>query len=261
MNSEPLDAIPIWGVLPLAVAFGLLTVEAGFRYGIVRRKRAIDEKDAPLAAMVAALLGLLAFMLAFTFSLAASRFDARRAAVLDEANAIGTTYLRTQLLPEPQRSDSARLLRDYTEQRARLSDPRQLKELLAHSEKLHANLWKAAIAAAKDHSDSITIGLYLQSLNETIDLHSKRVFVGLRSRIPITIWVTLFGLTFLGLASVGYQAGLAGTRRSPEMPILTVAFAGVLFLTVDLDRGHEGLLRVNQQAMVDLQQMMQSDPH
>ena len=141
--------------------------------------------------------------------------------------------MRTQLLPEPQRSDSARLLREYTDVRARISDPRQLKELLPQSEKLHADLWKAAIAAAENHAESITIGLYLQSLNETIDLHSRRVFVGLRSRIPMTIWITLFGLTILGLASVGYQAGLAGTRRSPEMPILTLAFAGVLFLTVD----------------------------
>ncbi len=261
MNSEPLDAIPIWGILLLAIFFGLLIVEGGFRYGILRRTRAIDEKEAPVAAMVAAILGLLAFMLAFTFSLAASRFDARRTAVLDEANAIGTTYLRTRLLPEPQRSDSARLLREYTDLRASLSNPSQLKELLAHSEKLHAQLWDNAVAAAEKRPDSITIGLFLQSLNETIDLHSKRVFVGIRSRIPFTIWVALFGLTILGLASVGYQAGLAGTRRSPEMPILTVAFAAVLFLIVDLDRGHEGLLRVNQQAITDLQQMMHTSPH
>lgn len=261
MYTEPLDAIPIWWILLLAIVIGLLIVEGGFRFGILRRNKALDEKEAPVAAMVAAILGLLAFMLAFTFSMAASRFDARRAAVVEEANAIGTTYLRTRLLPEPQRSETAGLLRDYVDLRASLSSPTQLKELLAHSETLHARLWDNAVAAAERLPESITIGLFVQSLNETIDLHSKRVFVGLRSRIPFAIWVALFGLTILGLASVGYQAGLAGTRRSPEMPVLTVAFAGVLFLTVDLDRGHEGLLRVNQQAITDLQQMMHASTH
>lgn len=261
MNTEPLDSIPIWWILLLAIILGLLIVEAGFRYGIWRRKTVIYEKEAPVAAMVAAILGLLAFMLAFTFSMAASRFDARRTAVLDEANAIGTTYLRTRLLPNPQRSETARLLREYVDLRATLSHPGKLEELLVHSETLHSQLWENAVAAAEKSPESITTGLFIQSLNETIDLHSKRVFVGLRSRIPFAIWVALFGLTILGLVSVGYQAGLAGTKRSPEMPILTVAFAGVLFLTVDLDRGHEGLLRVSQQAITDLQQMMHAPTH
>lgn len=256
MNSELLDQIPLWLILPLGVGLGLLVVEMGFRYGTRRHRLAIEEKEAPVAAMVAAILGLLAFMLAFTFSMAASRFESRRVAVLDEANAIGTTYLRTQLLPEPQRSDTARLLRQYTDVRANLVHARQLKELLGQSERLQAQLWEQAVAASARHPDSISIGLFIQSLNETIDLHSKRIFVGLRSRIPFTIWIALFSLTTLGLAAVGYQAGLAGTRRSPGMPILTLAFAGVLFLTIDLDRGHEGLLQVNQQAITDLQQMM-----
>jgi len=101
-------------------------------------------------------------------------------------------------------------------------------------------------------------GLFLQSLNEVIDLQSERVFVGLRSRIPISIWVALFTLSVLGMGSMGYQAGLSGTRRSPEMPILTLAFAWVLFLIVDLDRAHEGSLRVSQQPMIDLLKTMQA---
>jgi hypothetical protein len=69
----------------------------------------------------------------------------------------------------------------------------------------------------------------------------------------------LFSLTLVGLASVGYQAGLSATRRSPEMPILTLAFAGVLYLIVDLDRGHEGLLQVSQQPMVTLHNSMEAE--
>src|SRR5438477_2003363 len=101
MPVPPLDYVPYWALFPLALLFAWVALEGGYRLGRWRHARSEDEKDAPVGAMVAAILGLLAFMLAFTFSLAALRFDARRETVLEEANAIGTTYLRAKLLPEP----------------------------------------------------------------------------------------------------------------------------------------------------------------
>jgi hypothetical protein len=258
MNSGPLDAFPLWCLFLLATAIGLLAVEAGYRFGKWRRTHAAEEKVGPVGAMVGSVLALLAIMLAFTFNLAATRFDARRQAVLEEANAIGTTYLRSRLLPEPQRAEIAELLRKYTELRVNRVAEGRIVEMLAESEKLHEQIWSQAVAAAEKTPGSITTGLFLQSLNEVIDLHSKRAFVGLYSRIPISIWLALFILAILGLASTGYQSGLSGTRRSPEMPILTLAFAGVLFLIVDLDRGHEGSLQVSQQPMIDLLRTMQT---
>ncbi len=260
MNLTPLDLIPLWCFFPLLFVIGIVTLECGYRFGKWRRLKVSEEKEAPVAAMVAAILGLLAFILAFTFSMAASRFDARRHAVLEEANAIGTTYLRTGLLPEPQRSEIARRLRRYTEVRTQSISTANIAESIAQSEELHKQLWTLALEAAERDRSSIMTGLFLQSLNETIDLHAKRLFVGLQSRIPITIWMTLFILTLLGLVSVGYQAGLSATQRSPEMVILTLAFAGVLFLIVDLDRAHEGLLKVNQQPMIDLLRTMERVP-
>ena len=103
----------------------------------------------------------------------------------------------------------------------------------------------------------IAVGTDIPSVNEVIDLHAKRILVGMRSRIPVVIWVGLFGLATLGMAAVGYQAALSATRRSPAMLALVLAFAVVLFLIADLDRGQEGLLRVSQQAMIDLQTSMQ----
>lgn len=258
MNSEPLDLIPLWCFLPLAMAIGVLSVEGGYRFGKWRHERSLNEKEEPVAAMVASILGLLAFMLAFTFSMAAARFDERRHAVLEEANAIGTTWLRTQLLPEPERTATNDLLRRYTELRTQPMEVDRIAELIVESEKLQQELWSHATAAAGKDPHSIMTGLFLESLNISIDMHGTRVFAGLQSRIPVTIWLALFSLTILGLASVGYQSGLSATQRSPEMPILTLAFAGVLFLIVDLDRGHEGLLRVNQQAMINLRNSMQA---
>jgi hypothetical protein len=215
--------------------------------------------------MVGSILGLLAFLLAFTFGLAATRFDARRQTVLEEANAIGTTYLRARLLPEPQRTEVAKLLREYVD--VRLPDLRQsntsqvIAQAITRSEELQEQLWSHAIAVAEKNPTVMT-GLFVQSLNEMIDLHAKRVLVGARSRIPISIWAGLFGLALLGMAAMGYQMGLSATRRSPAMLGMVLGFAGVLFLIADLDRAHEGFLTVSQQALIDLQRSMHAPkPH
>ena len=256
MNTEPLDAIPLWGLLLGTCAVLALALEIGYRLGTWRHAQRPDEKETPVGTMVASILGLLAFVLGFTFSLAASRFDARRQAVLEEANAIGTTYLRTRLLPDPQRAECAKLLREYVDARVTGLQTGEIAETLSRSEALHERLWTQAVAAAEGNSGSIMTGIFIQSLNEVIDLHAKRVQVGLRSRIPIVIWGGLTGLAIVGMAAVGYQAGLSATRRSPAMLGLVLAFALVLLLVADLDRAQEGLLRVSQQALVDLQRTM-----
>jgi hypothetical protein len=240
-----LDAIPLWAMPVVELAIGWAALEAGYRLGRWRHACTVEEKDAPVGAMVAAILGLVAFMLAFTFSLAASRFDAKRQTVLEEANAIGTTYLRTRLLPEPQKTEAAKLLRNYVDVRNRAVAEGDVAEAVAESEKLQEQIWKQAVAAAEKDRGSIMTGLFVQSLNEMIDVHAKRMLSGLRGRIPPTIWIAMFSLSALGIGAVGYQAGLAATRRSPAMLALVVAFAGALFLIVDLDRGREGFLNVD----------------
>ena len=132
-----------------------------------------------------------------------------------------------------------------------------IAKAIARSEELHSQLWSRCGRRRKepwfDHDGAFSV----QSLNDVIDLHAKRVLVGIRSRIPMSIWCVLFALTVSGMASVGYPAGLSATRRSPAMLLLVLAFAGVLFLIPDLDRGQEGFLRVSQEAMTDLQRTVQ----
>ena len=258
MRPEPLDAIPLAVLFAVVFILAMLALEGGYRLGRWRHARTADEKEAPVGAMVGTLLGLLAFLLAFVFGMAASRFESRRQTALDEANAVGTAYLRTRLLPEPQRGASARLLRVYVDVRVRGIREGRLVELVTRSEELHGLLWAEAVTAAERQPGPIT-GLYVQALNEMIDLHATRVQVGLRSRIPGVIWAGLISLALLGMSSVGYQSGLAATRRSPAMLALIVAFAGVLFLIADLDRPGEGLLVVSQEAMHDLQRAMAAD--
>ena len=111
-NNALIDALPLWGLFITILGVVLLSVECGYRLGKFRLSRREQEKEAPVGTMVGATLGLLAFILAFTFGLASSRFDNRRQLLLDEANALGTTYLRAGMLPE-WGEEVRRLLRDY----------------------------------------------------------------------------------------------------------------------------------------------------
>jgi hypothetical protein len=254
MQSELLDSVPLWGILAGVVALLCLGLEAGFRFGQWRKSRIPDEREQLAGAMVASILGLVALVLGFTFSLGAQRFDARRLGVLDEANAIGTTWLRTRFLPQPQGTESKRLLREYVDVRLRAVQQGRTAEEISRSNELQMQLWDHAVEA-RQASDSISTGLYIQSLNQVIDLHATRM-LSLRSRIPLVLWLALYFLATLGITAVGYQSGLAAARRSPAAIALVLAFTCVLYLIADLDRGQEGLLRVSQNPMLELQESM-----
>jgi hypothetical protein len=254
MQAELLDNVPLWGILAWIIVLLCLGLEGGFRFGKWRKQRAPDEKEQVAGAIVASILGLIALVLGFTFSLAAQRFDARRMGVLDESNAIGTTWLRTRFLPEPQQSQSDRLLREYVELRVRIVQEGQIESAVARSSELQSLLWNQAVQA-RQASDSISTGLYIQSLNQMIDLQATRLLAA-RSRIPLILWIALYFLAALGMAAVGYQSGLAAGRHSLAAIALILAFLCVLYLIADLDRSQEGLLRVSQQPMFDLLESM-----
>jgi hypothetical protein len=256
-SSTPLDYLPLWLGIWVIVIFLLLLIEAGYRLGRYRRQRAADEMETPVGAIVGATLGLLGFILAFTFSLAASRFDARRQMVVEEANAIGTTYLRAGLLPDQVAGMRVRnLLEKYVELRLQTVATGNIELALNPAEELQQELWQTAETVGRTHPDSIVVGLFLESLNETIDVHSKRVLVGLRNRLPTSLWAALFVITSLTMLGVGYHEGLTKSRRSPAILVLVLSFCMVLKLIADLDRPLEGDLQVSQEAMVELREMI-----
>jgi hypothetical protein len=231
-----------------------VAVELGYRIGQYRKRLAETEKETTVGPVVAATLGLFAFLLAFTFSLAASRFDERRRMVVKEANAIGTTHLRAGLLTEPERSAIRDLLEQYVKVRVEAVRTGDIERGISESSTLHRRLWTLAEAAAAKDSHSITTGLFIQALNETIDLHSERVLIGVHSRIPIIIWLALYLIAFFSMAELGYHEGIAGSRRSLAVAALVVSFATVMWLIADLDRQREGLIQVSQQAMIELRE-------
>jgi hypothetical protein len=250
-----LDFLPLWSILPLTVALALLSVELGYRLASYRQRHSKEEKESPVSGMVGSTLGLLAFMLAFTFGLAGSRFEDRRQVLLSEANAIGTTYLRAAMLPEPMRTETQNLLREYVDVRLEAVQPGKLDQAVKKSEELHKRLWSQAVAATEKDRSDIT-GLFVSSLNEVIDLHAKRVMAGLRSRVPGVIWIVLYVLAILAMVMMGYHSGLAQSRRSIAVIAVVIGFSAVFYLIADLDRPGQGALQVSQQSMIDLRDSM-----
>lgn len=256
-GSSPLDILPIWAIFIAAVSIMLAAADGGYRLGVYRRTRSEDEKEGPVGAMVGSTLGLLAFLMAFTFNMAATRLDTRRQLLQQEANAIGTTYLRAALLPE--RGEEIRaLLREYTDLRIEVASTLDLAAALDRSEQVQALVWADAARMARAQPQSIVVGLFIQTLNEMIDVQAVRL-TALGARVPSGIWLTLGMLTVIAFAGMGYHAGLSRTRRSPAVIAFTIGFAVVVVVTVDLDRPFEGWLRTSQQPMIDARRGM-SEP-
>ena len=250
-----LDRFPLWALLPITIVIALLSVEAGRRLAVYRLRHSAEEKESPVGGMVGGTLGLLAFMLAFTFGLASTRFEARRQILLQEANAIGTCYLRAALLPDPMRTEVRNLLREYVDVRLETVKTGQLEQGIAKSDELLNRLWSVAVITAEKERNVIT-SLFIQSLNQVIDLHSTRVMAGVRSRVPGIIWIVLYLLMVLAMVMLGYQSGLAKSRRSIAVLALVIGFSSVLYLIADLDRPGQGMLQTNQETMTDLRRTM-----
>jgi hypothetical protein len=254
-NPGLLDPFPLWTILPITIGVSLLSVELGYRLARYLQRDSQMEKETPVGGMVGATLALLALMLAFTFGLAGSRFEDRRQVVLSEANAIGTAYLRAGLLPEPMRTETQSLFREYLDVRLDAVNPDKLSYAITKSEELQNRLWAQAVAVSEKDRSPIA-ALFIQSLNEVIDLHAVRMLAALRSRVPAVIWIVLFLLSFLSMAMMGYHEALTNSRRSIAILALILGFSSVLFLIVDLDRPRQGTLQVSQQAMIDLRNSM-----
>lgn len=255
-----IDFIPLWVVFFLVLAGALAAFEIGFFAGRRRRASGAHEDEGPVNAMVSSTLALLAFILAFTFSIALSRYDARRLLVVDEANTIGTTYLRTEFIREPYKSEIKRILKEYTEVRINgVVRHDLLKDAVARSEKLQDRLWEQTVAVGKESSGSPVTALFIDSVNELIDLHSKRITAGLLARVPETVWAILLIVAEASMCGMGFYCGLTARRREIMVSLLLLSFSTVILLVVDLDRPWEGAIRVSQKPLSDLYQKMSND--
>jgi len=256
-----LDSLPIIGIFLAFTIIALIMSEWGYRLGCWWQKHTPDEKEGPTAVIVGSLLALMGFLLAITMGMASDRFDARRELVLLEANSVGTTYLRAGYLPEPASSEIRGLIREYVPLRiVDTVDIADLQMRMARSVEIHSELWSIAENLARTMPESDVLVLFIESLNETFDLHEKRITVAIYGRVPETVVFLLFLGSILTLSMVGFSGGLS-RRRSPFSAVVLILLLGaVISLVIDLDRSRGGFLMVNQQPLIDLQQQIGALP-
>jgi hypothetical protein len=254
MYTQILDIIPIWLLVIITTVLFSIAVEFGFRVGKFKHERLEEGQSPQVSTILGASLGLLAFFLAFTFNMAGSRYDARKKLVLDEVNTIETTCLRAQLLPEPHRKEFQDLLREYIDTRAQLQTDslEVVRQVILKSEDLHNLLWSKVVALTENGNYSGATSLFINSLNDLFSLHGKRIYAGLRNRIPISIFLAIYFVGFLATAMMGYQAGLTGKRAPLASLALVLTFAIVMTLITDLERPRQNIFSVSQQPMVEL---------
>ena len=253
--SEFFYGHPSGGIALTILALTAIAMEAGFRAGRRAAPRTSDSAKSQIQTMQASLLGVLALMLGFTFSIALERFNSRSEALVQEANAIGTAYLRSALLPDGPRTEAGAVFAAYADTRATtvtLTWQRRAERdpLNAEAQRLQGRLWAQATEAARVSSSPAITGLYLQSLNEMFDAH-ENVMAQVNRHVPLLVLLLLFGAFVISGGLIGYTAGL-GNDRPPGATLVMVALVVMLmFMIMDLDRPRRGIIQVSPQPLLD----------
>ena len=246
-----------WLEIAVAVALfgGLLgAFELAYWAGSRVAQRAAEDAG-PLGTIQGAVLGLLGLLLGFSFAGAAGRFIDRQDLIVSEANAIGTAYLRADLLDEPFRGELRTALREYTASRVELFEAQgRGLEAVARAEEqsaaVHPRVWQAALRGVQG-APQLALAV-LAPVNEVIDLHTTHM-AATRRHLPALVVAILVAAAAVTLGTLGYGFGLSRQRHSVLACAVTFLVAAALWLTIDLDYPSHGLIRIGQGPMLELE--------
>ena len=243
-------------VVALFIAI-ILFNEFGFRIGRFVQDNTDSEVKALTGSIQASILGLLALLLGFTFSMSMQRYDNRSMALIDETNAIGTAILRVQLLPDRFKNEATEYFSNYIEMRVAIGqlDLTREKERQTYNRQIvdiQNKLWALAIAATDEDPRPVTTGAFVKSLNDVFDSQGKRNAL-LQMHVPEVVLLLLFVVFISSGGIMGYSAGLSGKRTFAPIVLVSLLITLIVFIIIDLDRPKRGLIQVNQAVMVELQ--------
>jgi len=245
----------LWVLYAIAMGVFLLVVEIGFLLGRRMQSRSDDKSRSQTSTIQAALLAMLGLLLAFSFSMVLARFDAREELVVNESLAIETTFLRSDFLPEPNRTAVTSLLRRYADAKIEFYslayDESKIRQINEKIKELQKQLWSQALAAGNLDQVTLKYNLLIQSLSDMFDFHGRGV-AAMGRRIPDEVFNLLYFVSALALGLTGYAAGLTGRRQRIQWLILSVAIASIIMLIVDMDRPRRTNIKVSQQSLFEL---------
>ncbi len=252
-----LDPVPTWAIMLVSALLIFAMSEVGFRLG--RERGPVQNGRDPSILVQTSAFTLLALLLGFSFSLALNRYDARRSALLREANAINTAFLRAQLLDTGVASAERADLRVYIDERLAYAqndaDPKLRQMADAKSAELQRGMWRLGAEAARKDPHSTLVPLFVNALNDAVALSREEAAI-LNAHIPDVVVVGLLIIALIASAMMGYGFGREGKRALVFKAIFAVMVALVFGLVLDLDRPQRGLIRVSLGPMQAVQQLM-----
>jgi len=237
-----------WAFGFLLACISALSLELGRRVGVSSQILQHSERKEQMVAIRDGLFVLLSLLLGFSLTLAAARFVERRSLLIEESISIGTAYLRAGTLPQPYREHSRNLFQQYVDARLDLDnaglDTARAVQASNRSKSIYEELWTDAAAVAERKPTPITAA-YINSLNETIDLHEKRI-AAYENRVPLIIWTLIICVSMIAV----FARGLTLTSRFwLNLVLAPVTIAIVVPLIADLDSPSRGFIRLDQRAM------------
>jgi len=251
------------GVMVGGLFAGILALlEIGRRIGIWRRRRGAKETEAAYGVVDGAVFALLGLIIAFTFSGAGARFDVRRQLMGQEANAIGTAYLRLDLLPSATQPELREDFRNYADARIAMyrgltADPSAATAEQQRSAALQRKIWAEAIVACRQAESVATTSLVIQSLNEMIDMSTTQT-VALMTHPPAVIYWTLLLLVLAGALLAGLGMGESKKPEWIHIMVFSAIMAVAVYVIFDLEYPRLGLIRVDaaDQLLIDVRKAM-----
>ena len=247
-----------FGSLPLGViAFAILSAllaaaSLGYRGHRWLLERGGDTDTESHDHLLSAVLGLLALLLGFTFSLSLNRYETRRELVVQEANALDTTWLRSQLLDPASKEKMSALLRDYLDARLDWSET-DTPEAAARSDALERKLWEATGEVMRSDTNPLLSRALMDAVNEEFDLEEERAAIRL-AHVPDRVLNVLLLYALLASAMLGYTSAAKGRPQRIATVCVLVPLTLALVMILDIDRPRSGAITVTQQPMEDLKQ-------
>jgi hypothetical protein len=240
-------------IIPFILVLAPLLI--GQWYGIYRSALVPDLQRVPVGSITGAAFALLAFLLAFTFQIAASRFDARKKLLLDEITNIRSTYLRAEFLMEPFITNMRKYLVEYVNIRVEIvTDLSKLDYAISRSRQILDNLWMETAKMTQTNLSPAIFSLFATSVNNLVDNFNQRITLSFEYRIPPLVFWALFFVTFFCMLLLGFQFGLSGKGNFIIFLLLTLIFSTVMFLILVLD--NPKLSRLNQKPLLTLKDQL-----
>jgi membrane protease YdiL (CAAX protease family) len=262
MENAPLYILPLWVVGLIFISILTIALEAGFRVGLIRRAHWKDADSGGGALVLTSMFAVMGLVLAFTYGSGQTRFDARKNAVMIEANALGTAFHRADLVAEPGRTELRTILLDYA--RTRAFEPGTVKtyEQFRAVVKITLNkmelIWPATKRMIEQGKPGPVEASVVAAINNVLDAHTIRM-TAVRDHLPrIIMWMLVF-VVAAALAVAGYNAGIQGRMSRWRMSAFVLVLTTLMLIILDFDRPNDGLVIVSNKSIYTVIEQMEAE--